>query len=502
MHLHEILQGVDVEAVRGDPGVEVTSVTHDSRRAVPSSLFCCVPGAMHDGHNYAPAAVQAGATALAVEHFLDLPVAQVLVSNVRSAMGDFAAACYGNPSLAIKVLGVTGTNGKTTTTHFVESIAIAAGLRVGLLGTVGTRMDGITHPAERTTPEAPELQDLLARMRDSGIDLAVMEVSSHALALHRVRGTRFAAACFTNLSHEHLDFHHTAEEYFATKALLFHPDRTIAGASNLDDPYGRRLVELARAAGVGMLSFGIEAVDADLRAGELAFDADGSRFLLRLRGEEIGRVQLAMPGEFNVSNALAAGATAIMAGLPSHAVVEGLNGPVQVPGRFERIDVQPRMAEGLSAKAGAGPSVFVDYAHTPDALQHVLRAARQLSADTGGRVVLVFGCGGDRDRGKRPLMGEVAGLYADAVWVTSDNPRSEDPAAIIADILPGLRGVEVRTNVEPDRRAAIHAALSAALPGDVVIIAGKGHEQGQTIGTVTFDFDDRVIAREELEQLQ
>lgn len=491
MRLHEMLDGIVVQAVQGDSGIEITSITHDSRRVSPHGLFCCVPGMLHDGHDHVAEAVQAGAVALVVQHVVDLPVAQVLVADVRAVMGDLASAFYGNPSGVVQVLGVTGTNGKTTTTHLLESIANAAGRRVGVIGTLGTRIDGVTLPTERTTPEAPDLQALFARMRDSDVDLAVMEVSSHALALHRVSGTHFAAACFTNLSHEHLDFHHTVEEYFAVKATLFHADRTSAGVSNLDDPYGRRLVELARAAGLEMLTFGIDAVDAELRAEELTFTVDGSRFRLRFRGEDLGFARLVLPGEFNVSNALAAGATAIMAGLPVQAVVEGLSAPVHVPGRFERIGIKDDVLQ-----------VFVDYAHTPDALEQVLRAARKLAADKGGRVMVVFGCGGDRDRGKRPLMGEVAGLYADVVWVTSDNPRSEDPAAIIAEILPGLRGVEAKTNVEPDRSTAIHDALRTARPNDVVIIAGKGHEQGQTIGDVTVDFDDRVVAREELERLR
>jgi UDP-N-acetylmuramoyl-L-alanyl-D-glutamate--2,6-diaminopimelate ligase len=486
--LHELLDSVDVLELRGDPRTEIASVTHDSRAVGAGDLFCCVPGSTSDGHDHAPAAVAAGAAALLVERPLGLPVAEARVASVRAAMGPLADAAWGRPSTKLAVLGVTGTNGKTTTTYLLEAIARAAGIRPGVIGTIGARIDGEPLPGERTTPEATELQALLARMVDAGVGLAAIEVSSHALVMHRVDGTRFAAACFTNLSHDHLDFHASLEDYFEAKALLFDPARIDAAATNLDDPHGAEIARRARAAGVTVLGFGLESPAAVVRAEGLDAGPSGNRFRLV---SPYGAADVASPlvGPFNASNALAAAATALAAGLDVESVAAGLSAPLIVPGRMERIE------------AGQPFPVLVDYAHTPDGLEQVLRAARPLVREDG-RLVVVFGCGGDRDRAKRPAMGKAAAGLADVIFVTSDNPRSEDPMEIIGEVVAGVPS-GVYPIVEPDRRKAIGLAMAVAGQGegDVVVVAGKGHESGQTAGGVTVPFDDRVVSREELARL-
>jgi UDP-N-acetylmuramoyl-L-alanyl-D-glutamate--2,6-diaminopimelate ligase len=484
--LHELLDGVDVLELRGDPRTEVASVTHDSRRVEPGGLFCCVPGSTADGHDHAPAAVAAGAVALLVERFLDLPVAQVRVPSVRAAMAPVAAACFGHPSRRLRVLGVTGTNGKTTTTYLLEAIAGAGGFASGVIGTVEARIAGAPVGGERTTPEAPDLQALLHRMAEAGVEVAAIEVSSHALALHRADATWFAAACFTNLSQDHLDFHPTLEDYFAAKASLFDPARVASAALNLDDPHGLELARRVAATGVPVTGFGIEAPEAAVRAEGLAIEPGGNRFRL-VTPWGTGPVASPLVGRFNAANALAAAATALAAGLPFQAVVKGLSTRVVVPGRMERVD------------AGQPFPVLVDYAHTPDGLDQVLRAGRQLAGR--GRLVVVFGAGGDRDRGKRPAMGKVAAALADVVCVTSDNPRSEDPAAIAEEVAAGVFEAGGDAAVVLDRRAAIRFALGHAGEGDVVVIAGKGHEPGQTARGITVPFDDRAVAAEELARL-
>ncbi|MGH9034663.1 MAG: UDP-N-acetylmuramoyl-L-alanyl-D-glutamate--2,6-diaminopimelate ligase, partial [Acidimicrobiia bacterium] len=463
------------------------SVTFDSRRVAPDGLFCCVPGARADGHDHAPAAVAAGASVLLVEHVLDLPVTQVRVASVRAAMAPVAAAFHDHPSRRMRVLGVTGTNGKTTTTYLLEAIAGAGGLTSGVVGTVETRIAGTPLPGERTTPEAPDLQDLFARMVDAGVDLAAVEVSSHALALHRVDATWFSAACFTNLTHDHLDFHDDIEAYFEAKATLFDPARTAAAAVNLDDTHGALLAERCGAQGIPLTTYGRATPEALVRAESVAVSAGGNAFQLVTPAGTVP-VRSPLVGRFNVVNALGAAATALAAGLPLEVVSEGLSAPVLVPGRMERID------------AGQPFPVLVDYAHSPDGLDAVLRAARGLVRGAG-RLVVVFGAGGDRDRAKRPAMGKVAALLADSVWITSDNPRSEDPLSIAEEVARGVHDVGGSFGMVLDRRAAIRAALYDLGPGDVLVIAGKGHETGQNAMGVTTPFDDREVAREELAQL-
>jgi UDP-N-acetylmuramoyl-L-alanyl-D-glutamate--2,6-diaminopimelate ligase len=485
VRLHDLLDGLDVADRRGDSDVDVQSVVHDSRDARPGSLFCCIRGTTHDGHAYAPAAVAAGAVALLVEAFCPVDVPQVRVASVRAAVGPVAARFHDHPSRALRVLGVTGTNGKTTTTYLLESVIRAAGGRPGVIGTIETRIGDAARPPAHTTPEATELQAVFAEMRDAGVTGVAMEVSSHALEQRRVDGTRFAAACFTNLTHEHLDFHGSFDAYRSAKSRLFDLEFTAHAASNVDDDAGRRIADLARERGLDVATFGLDA-HADVAAEHVRFRADGTD--LELHDRALGlhaAVHTGLVGPFNVSNVLAAAATARLAGFGFDAVVSGLEAPIDVPGRMERVD------------AGQEFAVLVDYAHTPDALERVLFAARAMVAP-GGKLVVVYGCGGDRDRAKRPIMGRVAAATADLAYLTSDNPRSEDPAAIAAEVLAGVPS-GAATVVELDRRTAIRDALAVASSGDVVVIAGKGHETGQTAAGVTVPFDDRQIARAELE---
>lgn len=485
MRLQALLEGVDVISVVGERDVDVTSVTHDSRRVEPGTLFACVPGERFDGHDFAGAAVSAGAVALLVERPLGLGATEAMVASTRVAIGPVAAAFFGAPSRAMRCLGVTGTNGKTTTTYLLEAIARAAGEHVGVIGTTGARLDGQAVPIAHTTPEAPDLQALLAWMRDATATRVAMEVSSHALAQHRVDGTRFAAVCFTNLSHDHLDYHGDLEAYFASKARLFSAAFADAAALNLDDAHGCILVERAHAAGLRTVTYGIDRVDADVSATDVTLTRDGSRFTLHDRlGGRSAPLETSLRGRFNVANALAAAATASADDVPFDAIVAGLCAPVVVPGRLEPVVV------------GQPFTVLVDYAHTPDALAAALAASRAMA--DGNRVVVVFGCGGDRDREKRGAMGRVAALGADRVLVTSDNPRSEDPAAIADEIVAGTEGARGEVSVDLDRRRAIREALRAARPGDVVLVAGKGHEATQTTGATAAPFDDRIVAREEL----
>ncbi|MDP9342342.1 MAG: UDP-N-acetylmuramoyl-L-alanyl-D-glutamate--2,6-diaminopimelate ligase [Actinomycetota bacterium] len=464
----------------GDADVRVTGVTYRSDQVEPGDLFFCVPGTRVDGHEFAPEAAAAGAVAVVAERELALPghVAQVVVPSVREAMGPVSAAFYGRPADRMTVVGITGTNGKTTTTYLLESVFRAAGLAPGVVGTTGVRIDGQPEPFPRTTPEAPDLHRLLVRMLEHGVRAVAMEVSSHGLHQHRVGGFRFACAVFTNLTQDHLDYHDTMEEYFRAKAMLFTPEIAERAAVNLDSPEGRRLVDT----GVPTVTYGV-AEGADVRGEDVHTDASGLAF-------RVGTLEVRsrLRGLFNVSNCLAALAAARSVGIEDAATAEGIGVLAGVPGRLEPVE------------AGQDFLVLVDYAHTPDSLENVLRAARPLAK---GRVIVAFGCGGDRDRGKRPLMGEVATTLADLTVVTSDNPRSEDPLAIVAEIERGARRGRGRYVVEPDRREAIRMALGEAEAGDVVVIAGKGHETGQEFaGGMVVPFDDRIVAAEELRRLR
>ena len=470
----------------GAEDAEVTGVSYDSRAVSPGDLFFCIPGTLSDGHDFAPSAVAAGATVLCVERRLDVNVPQLLVGDARKAMARLSAEFFGRPSESLMILGVTGTNGKTTTAFLLESILRAAGLRTGLIGTIETRIGDTVQPGVRTTPESLDLQRLFAVMRDQGVEAVAMEVTSHALAMDRVEGVRFASVGFTNLSQDHLDFHTSMEDYFEAKRSLFMPDKAAKAAVNIDDPHGR---DLWKEPAIDTLGFGLSA-EAQVHASDVKLEPSGTDLSIET---PVGNFSCAthLVGHFNVSNCLGAAAVALQAGIGLDAIRDGLQSLAAVPGRFETVD------------AGQPFSVIVDYAHTPDSLDNVLQAARPLAEAQGGRVLCVFGCGGDRDRGKRPLMGAVVARLADLAIVTSDNPRSEEPAAIIEEILEGVRSVrsEGPDATLVDRREAIARALQEAREGDVVVIAGKGHETGQQFATQTLPFDDRLVARELLEEL-
>ena len=456
----------------------ITGVTHDSRAVGPGDLFVAIPGAVADGHDYVERALASGAAAVAVERDVDGP-SRIVVPDARAALPWLAAAAYGDPSHHLPVVGVTGTNGKTTVTHLLEQIVIASGRTPGVVGTIGARIGRTEESVARTTPEASDLQRLLAEMVDAGVDVAAIEVSSHALSLHRVDAIRFRVAAFTNLMQDHLDFHGDMDRYFAAKASLFTPDRADHAVIGVDDEAGR---EIATSTAVPTTTVALDG-DADITASSLDESFDGSSFSVNTPTGSFP-AHLPIPGRFNVHNALVAGAIALTLGIDAEAVIRGLASVTTIPGRFERV------------ACDNGPAVVVDYAHTPDAIEAIVRGARQLST---GRIIVVFGAGGDRDREKRPAMGRAAGS-ADLVVLTTDNPRSEDPDAIRASVRSGMEASAVVVE-EPDRRRAIRRGLEAAGPDDFVLILGKGHEGGQESAGRTEPFDDRVVAREELYSL-
>jgi UDP-N-acetylmuramoyl-L-alanyl-D-glutamate--2,6-diaminopimelate ligase len=464
------------EVVGGTP-VEVEDLAYDTRSVRPGALFFCVPGARADGHELAAEAVDAGAVALVVERPVDVRVPQLVVPDSRTAMALAADEFFGRPTEELPVAGVTGTNGKTTTVFVLHSVLSAAGRRPGLLGTVESRIGGERRPAVRTTAEAIDLQRAFRAMLDAGDRSCAMEATSHGSELGRLLGVRFQVLVFTNLTQDHLDFHGTMERYFDAKRRLFTDVEPAPSAVvNVGDPYGRRLADELRRRGGPLVTFGL-VEDADVTAHDLDVTAAGIRF--RTTGLEIcSRLR----GRFNVENLLGVVAAARVLDVGDDAIGEGILAATGVPGRFEAVE------------EGQPFTVLVDYAHTPDSLENVLRSAREVAAN---QLICVFGCGGDRDRGKRPVMGRLAKELADVAIVTSDNPRSEDPLAIIDDIVAGSGGLEI----EPDRRAAITQAIELAGPGDVVVIAGKGHEQGQEAAGRTLPFDDREVAREALRRL-
>jgi UDP-N-acetylmuramoyl-L-alanyl-D-glutamate--2,6-diaminopimelate ligase len=495
MRLDALVAGMEGARIAGDSDVEITDLAYDSRKAGPGTLFFCVPGEKVDGHDFAGQVVEAGAVALVVERELELEAPQVVVADARVAMAPVAARFWGDPTSELRVVGVTGTNGKTTTAFLIREILGGAGISCGLLGTVKQVVGGAEEEVVRTTPEAIELQATFRRMLDAGDRACAMEVSSHAMSLRRADAIHFELALFTNLTQDHLDFHADMEDYFLAKRGLFAagPGALIV---NVDDLYGRRLAEEFEC-----ITFSAEGADADYVARDVSFDAGGASFTIALSGPgSMGRkvdsgstnrpvdeevvVRTGMPGHFNVANALGAFAAAVEMGVGVADAAAGLERAARVPGRFEPID------------EGQGFAVLVDYAHTPDSLENVLRAARRLTA---GRLIAVFGAGGDRDRDKRPKMGRAGAELSDLALITSDNPRSEDPAAIVAEVAAGAgEGVEI----EIDRRAAIALALGRAGPGDTVVIAGKGHEQGQEFEDGRkLPFDDREVARQELRKL-
>jgi UDP-N-acetylmuramoyl-L-alanyl-D-glutamate--2,6-diaminopimelate ligase len=472
MRLDEVIP----DAPEGARGIPVTDLAYDNRAAKPGTLFFCVPGFTRDGHEFAPDAISRGAIALVVERPLNLGVPEIQVPDVRQAMAPAAARFYGDPTRDLQTVGVTGTNGKTTTAFLLRAVLEAGGRQTGLLGTVKSVIGGHEHPVVRTTPEAIDLQRTFREMLDAGDQACALEVSSHALELHRADAIHFATAIFTNLTQDHLDFHPTMEDYFNAKRRLFAPGLAAHAVINIDDSYGTRIANDL----TNPITFGVQNPQAVYRATNVRPGLTGSRFTVQTPD---GPIELSSPlrGRFNVYNVLGALAAARVLGVEAEVAAQAIKTAGQVPGRFQTVD------------EGQAFAVLVDYAHTPDSLENVLSAAGELAE---GRVHVVFGCGGDRDRGKRPMMGEIARRLADRVIVTSDNPRSEDPEAIIEEILDGS-GHDVEHNA--DRREAIEAAIAGAAAGDVVVIAGKGHEQGQEFaGGRKIPFDDVTVAQEVL----
>jgi UDP-N-acetylmuramoyl-L-alanyl-D-glutamate--2,6-diaminopimelate ligase len=485
MPVSELLAALPEKTVVGRPPTGVSGIADDSRKVEPGHCFVAVPGLRQDARRFIPEAVQRGATLVITEGagLPDIPVAQVLVPSARAALGRAADAYYGHPSRRLTVVGITGTNGKTTTSYLVEALLQTRGLRTGVIGTIQYRIGDRTLPAGQTTPDALALQSMLASMYAEGVRGVAMEVSSHALALARVDELTFDVAVFTNLTQDHLDFHGTLDDYRRAKRRLFEllegsPKAGRTAVVNSDDPSA---AEMTRGLTVPVLTFGL-GPGAAIRVGEWASTLEGVRLVA---ATPRGPVELRSPliGEHNVMNLLGAVATGIALGLTPATIAQALGRVGTVPGRFEQI------------RAGQPFLVVVDYAHTPDALARVLTTARKL---TSGRLGVVFGCGGDRDRGKRPIMGGIAAQLGDRIWVTSDNPRSESPEAIIDEIVAGIRRAgldERRYTRQAHRRAAIAEALGWAQAGDTVVIAGKGHETYQIVGSAVLPFDDRDVAR-------
>jgi UDP-N-acetylmuramoyl-L-alanyl-D-glutamate--2,6-diaminopimelate ligase len=470
-------------AVHGDLDVAVCGISLSTARIQPGDLYAALPGARAHGADFAAQALAAGAVGVLTDPAgLDrLPpgAAAIVVPEPRRVLGVLAARIYGDPAVDLRVIGVTGTQGKTTTTRILEQGLTASGVTSAVIGTVGTRIAGEAVRTQLTTPEAPDLHGLFAVMRERGVDTCAMEVSSHALVLGRVDGVVFDVATFLNLGRDHLDFHADLDEYFAAKASLFTPERARVGLTNVDDEFGRRLLDVAT---VPMSTYSSRGQDADWRAVDVELSPTGATFTVLGPDVEVPAA-VGIPGEFNVSNALAAIASAALAGLDPARVADGIAQVGGVPGRLEQVS------------EGQDYSVVVDYAHKPDALEAVLATLRPL---TRGRVVVVVGAGGDRDTLKRPVMGEIAARLADLVIVTDDNPRTEDPVAIRAAVLEGARGGSAEVLEVGDRRLAIREAVLRAEPGDVVLIAGKGHETGQEVHGEVHPFDDRVVAAEEI----
>ncbi len=475
---------------QGQPGgdIDIDDLAYDSRQVKPGSVFFAVPGTQVDGHLFIDQAVENGAIAVVVERLRDdltSTIIQLKVEDSRHALAQASDKFFGSPSRKIKLIGVTGTNGKTTTAYLLESIFRRAGFKTGLIGTIDYQINGTRYKAERTTPESLDLQRLLARMVESGVQIVALEVSSHALQLKRIEGCRFAARVFTNLSRDHLDFHKDFEEYFQSKARLFSDTAFGTGMKlvNTDDPYGRRVAEMEGS--VGTITLGLEGgdyqpVDINCSVAQTSFTLKGPRVEMALKSRLLGA--------FNVLNLAVSAAIAFEMGVATKDIEDGVWGVASVPGRFE------------SVSCGQDFQVLVDYAHTPDGLEKVLSAAKHLAGQQ--RLITVFGCGGDRDRGKRPKMGAIGARLSDLAIVTSDNPRSEAPQEIIEEVMGGIpKDAVKKTKVVVDRADAIRQALAEAAPGDVVVIAGKGHEDYQILSDKVISFDDRLIAAEMLREI-
>ena len=487
MRLDALLKGIQFSIVTGDPQVDISGIAYDSRQVKSGYLFICISGFKTDGHLYIEQAVQKGAVAIMVERVCDFPQDLTIIKTAdnRRALSVAAANFYGRPAHDLRVIGVTGTNGKTTTTHLIRAILEESGLKTSIMGTLYARVGNKTVDFGRTTPEALEVESFMRTSRDSGVRYAVMEVSSHALDLYRVSEIDFNVAVFTNLTQDHLDYHDSMESYKAAKQKLFAmipPQEGNLVVVNADDDYAQDFIRAAKAPAI---TYAINH-ESDVKALNVKSSLKGSSFTVGYQDRTFN-VKMNLIGLFSVYNALAAIAVALAEGISPDIIQKALQKVEGVPGRFEQVD------------AGQDFTVVVDYAHTPDGLENILRTGRKL---TEKRLITVFGCGGDRDRGKRPLMGEVAARYSDFCVVTSDNPRSEEPEAIIDDIVPGLDKVkDSRYAIISDRREAIRQAIHLARKGDLVIIAGKGHETYQLVKDKVLDFDDKKVATEILKGL-
>ncbi len=488
MKLLDLLKGLDIKSISTDGNPDIIQIAYDSRQVAPGALFVAIPGIKTDGHLYIAAAVEAGAAAVVAQQEVDhipedIPV--VTVANSRAVLADLAACFYGEPSRDLRVVGVTGTNGKTTTTHLIQAIYEEAGCLSAIMGTLYARVGDYNVDLGHTTPEALEIESFMDLCRDKGAQSLVMEVSSHALSLNRVDRIHFHAAVFTNLTQDHLDYHQNMDNYLSAKLKLFGmipPTAPHFCVVNRDDPNAAAF--LAAASGP-VYTYGVQG-DAGVRAENIDISLKGTSFTVRY-GTVCFEVKMHLIGMFSVYNALAAIAVGLAEGISPEIITRALAKVQGVPGRFEQVFSSHDF------------TVVVDYAHTPDGLENILQTGREL---TTTRLITVFGCGGDRDRSKRPLMGEIAAQYSDFCVVTSDNPRSEEPEAIIADIVPGLEKVpHSRYAIISDRAEAIKHGIHLARPGDLVIIAGKGHETYQLIKGQRLDFDDRKVAQKVLNEL-
>lgn len=478
MKRSELLKQIEYETSLAD--IEITAVTNDSRRVTPGCLFVCIAGEHFDGHEHAAESLQKGAAAVVCERDLGLSE-QILVKDSRAAYGIICANWFGNPAERMKLIGVTGTNGKTTVTTLIKNVLMACGIKTGLIGTIRNEIGETVLPTDKTTPDAMDLQRLLAQMADEGCEYAVMEVSSHALDQHRIGNLHFNIAVFTNLTQDHLDYHKTMENYFNAKRKLF--DISDIGVINTDDVYGRQLSLLAKSE---VVTCSLHNPKADFYASEIQCRPDRVIFHMEYR-DISSRVEFPMPGLYSVQNALAVLAVCREVGISIENITKTLATSCGVKGRSEIIPT------------GRDFTVICDYAHTPDGLENILPSLRPFAE---GRLVTLFGCGGDRDAAKRPLMGEAAARHSDFVIVTSDNPRTEDPEKIIADILPGVEKYKTPYVVLPNRREAILYAVKNAQPHDTIVLAGKGHEDYQVVGTEKRHFDEREIVREALDALE
>lgn len=468
---------------QGNLEIELASVTSNSREKVERGVFFCIPGARFDAHNYAPQAVANGCVALVVERYLDIDVPQVRVSNARAAMSRMAAAFYGHPARGMKLVGITGTKGKTTSTYMLKAILEKAGHKCGLIGTTGNMIGDRLLKGSLTTPDPIDLQRTLRMMADEGVEYVTMEISAHAIDMHRLDGLTFEVGCYTNLSQDHLDYFHSMENYFETKKKFFTSGMVRNATVNVDEETSEGVLSALE---IPCLTYGICA-PADLFARDIEITEDGVSFEVQLQGMHPLQVNLMMTGMFNVYNAMAAASCAMVLGISAADIKAGLEGMPSVPGRIEMLPT------------GTPYRVILDYSHVPDALMNILTTVRQFAK---ARVIALFGCGGDRDQGKRPMMGEIGGKLADLSILTSDNPRTEDPMKILEAIEAGIKPTGGEYVVIENRREAIRYAMEIAEAGDIIVLAGKGHETYQEINGVKYPFDEKVVVQELLKEMR